>query len=837
MAVVPEGYMYHDKSSGTYYSPGDTMPASEEGDQLYIPGADDYNLSYVFHDAFSVSMHYRGSYSGDEYPDEYKTIYFPSGWSVLNLSYTCTSATPFENINGYPVVRFYNDVEDSAIQTLTLHTNLVQVVVSTDIMYLNSQDALPIETINGSVGSNLKQLFFRGCFNLKNINVDLSAATGLVFGKDAFAGCRRLVSLSTIPPNIEVTTNMFLSCTQLRTPPAIPSKVKYADSMFRECTNLTDAPVNLSNQVQTFASCFHSCNKLVSANNIVFPETLTDLSRMFYRCSVLTGTLQTVHGTDCDADSMFEQCSSLVSTPDFNGTFTSFDRTFSECSSLTNISTIPVSVTSMVRTFQHCTSLTTLPRVLRGKTNYSYCFSGCTGLTDVSMIIGIRTGYDVQHTFVGMFWGCSNLTGIITINAAHRVYSPRFDVTNMFNNTQKDIVVDWGSDFNQLGAAILSESGSNIHHGVDVSIMDTSAVRCDETGQMDDEGEYCKLTISFNCPVIDKSKIYVPKVYIKNSQQEPIVDWTLEYTNDQEEIITKVIQNSTSIVEERIEANAAVSSGIFYTIFDADDDGSEYQISIEASCDDVPYDFDTNWNILYDTRYWNGTVGQAIFTGTTYIWDALPDGSSFKIGGPIQEDDNETGFIVGNPNIKSEKEQYPSTFNGPVSFNSSVYFNYNETISQMDIRGLLIIGEIRQYAGETAPSGWLLCDGSAINRITYSELFEVIGTTYGEGNGSTTFNIPDMRGRVGIGSSSSYELGDTGGEYTHLLTVDEMPSHTHAIGYRTQGNHNGSMWVVDPGTITAYADNNCVSARGGSQAHNNMQPYVAINFIIFSGVI
>lgn len=92
-------------------------------------------------------------------------------------------------------------------------------------------------------------------------------------------------------------------------------------------------------------------------------------------------------------------------------------------------------------------------------------------------------------------------------------------------------------------------------------------------------------------------------------------------------------------------------------------------------------------------------------------------------------------------------------------------------------------GTVNLYAGATAPASWLMCDGSAVSRTTYSELFTAIGTTYGAGDGTTTFNVPNLSGRVPVGLDSGntdYDaLGETGGSNTHTLTSAEMPSHNH----------------------------------------------------------
>lgn len=134
-------------------------------------------------------------------------------------------------------------------------------------------------------------------------------------------------------------------------------------------------------------------------------------------------------------------------------------------------------------------------------------------------------------------------------------------------------------------------------------------------------------------------------------------------------------------------------------------------------------------------------------------------------------------------------------------------------------------GTVLPFTKSTAPDGWIICNGSAYSRTTYANLFAVIGTTFGSGNGSTTFNVPDLRNRVAVGSGSTYALAATGGEATHTLTVAEMPSHRHSeIGWAAISGYTGSGSGNASVTYTGY--------EGGSQAHNNMQPFVALNYII-----
>lgn len=153
----------------------------------------------------------------------------------------------------------------------------------------------------------------------------------------------------------------------------------------------------------------------------------------------------------------------------------------------------------------------------------------------------------------------------------------------------------------------------------------------------------------------------------------------------------------------------------------------------------------------------------------------------------------------------------------------------------------LLIGEIIEYAGESIPGGYLVCDGSAVSRTEYSELFDVIGTLYGSGDGSTTFNLPDLRGRVVTGlnttNSNFNVLGKTGGEEAHTLTVSEIPSHNHTITTFRQYQDGTSTDSTKIGRTIPAADGGDVSSitsnqTGGGQAHNNLQPYITINYLI-----
>ena len=160
--------------------------------------------------------------------------------------------------------------------------------------------------------------------------------------------------------------------------------------------------------------------------------------------------------------------------------------------------------------------------------------------------------------------------------------------------------------------------------------------------------------------------------------------------------------------------------------------------------------------------------------------------------------------------------------------------------------GTPILGEIRMFCGNFAPRGWAFCNGSLHAISQHPKLYQLIGTTYG-GDGRTTFALPDLRGRVAIGTGSGPGLsprtvGVRGGVENETLTTNQLPSHNHELNASDQAattevptdnvlahGRRNDLYRDTPNTLMALS---AISSVGGDQPHNNMQPYLAVSFIV-----
>ena len=277
------------------------------------------------------------------------------------------------------------------------------------------------------------------------------------------------------------------------------------------------------------------------------------------------------------------------------------------------------------------------------------------------------------------------------------------------------------------------------------------------------------------------------------------------------------------------------------------------------------------------------TENQFVITNGTSVFNVAPtEFSSLTIGGTLDISGNTSIGGTLNTTGKAEFEDDVSV-SGALVIGGSATFSSTVTIEGANLQaanakvcasafhgdgsnltGIVAMptGAVVPFGGSSAPTGFLLCAGQAVSRSTYSALFSVISTTYGAGDGSSTFNLPDLRGRVvagqdDMGGSSADRLtgqtggvdGDTlaatGGAETHVLTTAQLATHTHGAtkSYASDpGSGNTRFSLVTeqtdrqnsfPGYQTTTGDtNNIISTTGSGSAHNNVQPTIILNYII-----
>ena len=152
------------------------------------------------------------------------------------------------------------------------------------------------------------------------------------------------------------------------------------------------------------------------------------------------------------------------------------------------------------------------------------------------------------------------------------------------------------------------------------------------------------------------------------------------------------------------------------------------------------------------------------------------------------------------------------------------------------------VGEIRMFAGNFAPAGWMFCEGQLLPISEYETLFQLIGTTYG-GDGQSTFALPDLRGRLPLHQGNGFILAETGGAEEITLTVNQIPAHSHPLlassapgtAATPQGSvlaktTTGFLYILENPTDNMAVTS--ISSVGGSQLHTNFHPYLCVDFII-----
>lgn len=269
-----------------------------------------------------------------------------------------------------------------------------------------------------------------------------------------------------------------------------------------------------------------------------------------------------------------------------------------------------------------------------------------------------------------------------------------------------------------------------------------------------------------------------------------------------------------------------------------------------------PYALQTQNAETLGTAMWRGTGGLinqivnslAMSVGFNYRNTAAP------ANGMIVE--GNVGIGTNAPGSNKLKVVGASNLDGNVIITGNVGVGFPSPTQKLEVNGRIVdktgflapVGAITAFGGSAAPAGWLLCDGTAFSRATYADLFAVISTTYGAGDGSSTFNVPNLKGRVVVGFDSGQTefngVGKTGGAKTHTLAEAEMPAHAHTFS-DTYPRDDGGNRETDPydggsdirvgdgdGTWQLFRTGIWTSSRGSGTAHNNLQPFITLQYVI-----
>jgi microcystin-dependent protein len=272
--------------------------------------------------------------------------------------------------------------------------------------------------------------------------------------------------------------------------------------------------------------------------------------------------------------------------------------------------------------------------------------------------------------------------------------------------------------------------------------------------------------------------------------------------------------------------NSLVSAGVKYRQRQKNGTWGAYTVFLGQTITMPEYSVDDVWIDMNTTTAYEIEV---------QVTDKLGNSTSFlevKVGIPIMHIDDGMSNVGIN---KLPAPDYALDISGDLATSGDIFEKGTKLEDKYAPTGV-----IQMFAGiATPPTGWLLCRGQAVSRETYTRLFSTIGVLYGAGDGSTTFNLPDLRGRVpigvNIGDSDFEEVNKTGGEKTHTLTTNEIPSHAHNVGNYNEAGYvytHTTFLPVSGGSNRGFISNIVSAQTGGGHAHNNLQPYITLNYII-----
>ena len=250
------------------------------------------------------------------------------------------------------------------------------------------------------------------------------------------------------------------------------------------------------------------------------------------------------------------------------------------------------------------------------------------------------------------------------------------------------------------------------------------------------------------------------------------------------------------------------------------------EIKLPKSCDGIDlggYDFEIQGSVNDSILCGQALLKTAFDEKITLSWNVSKDFTAYAGIVSLQLIGKNSDSVIKFPGTEDILIKPKLKGSSPVEVKEISYTN---------------VGDIKLSACAAAPFGWAICDGRELSRSTFAKLFSAIGTLYGAGDWTSTFNIPDLKGRSAVGTDSSDTdfsvCGKYGGEKAHALTADENGPHYHEFASFDQ-QPGGYLGMSDPDEMCSYSAMQTLESGLGAP-HNNLSPYLCLNYIIFTGV-
>ena len=439
----------------------------------------------------------------------------------------------------------------------------------------------------------------------------------------------------------------------------------------------------------------------------------------------------------------------------------------------------PVEVIDLSYCFFNCTSLTTAPTIPNSVTNMSGCFDGCTsliaaptipsGVTDMSKCFESCTSLTTAPTIPN---SVTNMSGCFTycrsLTTAPTIPSGITNIIRCF------------------------ESCTALTGKITINANPSTYTHCMQNTQQEIVLVGSSALLQNIADTATNNNVYVWSLSINVSAERQEDDFSKANVS----VIINRFRNNNESVSLTFTINSVESTPIQVTM---DTATKTYTGVLSITPSSI-----VELSVIAEDSYGKSAPKSITIPIPFYTIDFQAGGKEVAVGAPANDD----------------------TTNRP----------YGLFKCGMDLVVTRLVGEIKMWAGDTVPYGWLLCDGSEVSKTEYPYLYSSIGDLWGVPSSSSNFKLPNLAGRVPVGYNSAdtdfSTVGKTGGEKTHKLTKAEMPAHTHRLYsrsvYRGSGNYVAHCDENNASTSYAYNTGN----TGGGAAHNNLQPYAVIKYII-----